>query len=239
MLIFVRQAADAAAPARVVVELPGVGTVLVLMRAIDRQVACLFGAEVGVLLGHTRHGVVQTGVAARRAAGVLASILHPTADALVYGSLRLFGDNRRGGAQALDRDDLLHVLGECAAVVEDDTCAERMGDDRDRRHLLLMDDLGQVVDVGRLVIAAANRPRAVAMAAKVRRDDMVAIAKPFGDPVPVAAMVAPAVDQQQRGRGLVAPVDIVQSQALRVIEVGRRALHGVLRNKLGPLASAP
>ena len=39
-------------------------------------------------------------------------------------------------------------------------------------------------------------------------------------PVPVAAMVAPAVDQQQRRRGRVAPVHVVQPQPLREIDAG-------------------
>src|SRR3546814_5296771 len=37
----------------------------------------------------------------------------------------------------------------------------------------------------------------------------------FGDPVPVAAMVAAAVDEQQWRGAAIAPVDIVQLQPLR------------------------
>jgi hypothetical protein len=68
-----------------------------------------------------------------------------------------------------------------------------MGDDRDGSQLLLMDQLGEIVDVVRHHICAAGCPRAVAMSAQVRRDHVVACGQTPGDPVPTAAMIHASV----------------------------------------------
>src|SRR3546814_12551135 len=73
------------------------------------------------------------------------------------------------------------------------------------------------------VILPIGRPGAVAMAAQVGRDDMIAVRQSFGDPVPASAMVATAVDEQQRRRRLVPPIDIMQLQPLRDEAVRNRA----------------
>src|SRR5690606_8709895 len=52
------------------------------------------------------------------------------------------------------------------------------------------------------------------MAAQVHRQDVEAVLQPFGDPVPTAGVVAPAVDHEQRLGVFIAPVDIVQPQPL-------------------------
>jgi hypothetical protein len=52
------------------------------------------------------------------------------------------------------------------------------------------------------------------VAAQVGGDDVVVAAQVLGHPVPVAAVVAPAVHQDQRRRAGIAPVDVVQPQAL-------------------------
>src|SRR3546814_7988349 len=81
-----------------------------------------------------------------------------------------------------------------------------MGDDRHRREVELMDELREVIDEAVHVILPIGRPGAVAMAAQVGRDDMIAVRQSFGDPVPASAMVATAVDEQQRRRRLVPPI---------------------------------
>ena len=91
----------------------------------------------------------------------------------------------------------------------------------DRRQFLLMDELGQVVDVARHRVVAGRRPGGIAMPAQVGGDDVVFVAQCGGHPVPVAAVVAPAMQQQQRRRGRVAPVHVVQPQPLREIDAGR------------------
>ena len=65
------------------------------------------------------------------------------------------------------------------------------------------------------------------MAADVGGDDVIVAAQILGHPVPVAAVVAPAVQQDQR-RGLgVAPVGVVQAKALRDEGLRRGADEGV------------
>ena len=101
-----------------------------------------------------------------------------------------------------------------------------MGDDRHWRHLLLMHQLGDVVDVVHFVIARASRPFAVAMAAQVGGDDVIAALEPLHDPIPVAAVVAPAVGSEHGRRALVAPVDrAAEAQPLREVEVRSRSGH--------------
>src|SRR5438477_11160002 len=61
------------------------------------------------------------------------------------------------------------------------------------------------------------------MAAQIRRQDVPVLAQRRGDPVPVAAVVAPAMHQQQRRRGRVAPIDVMEPQPLREIDPRGRA----------------
>ena len=90
-----------------------------------------------------------------------------------------------------------------------------VGDDAHRRQMLLVDQLGQIINEGRHGIVAAGGIGAVAVAADVGGDDVIVAAQILGHPVPVAAVVAPTVQQDQR-RGIgVSPVGVVQPQALR------------------------
>jgi hypothetical protein len=84
-----------------------------------------------------------------------------------------------------------------------------MGDDRDFVVPQRVDQLGKVVDEGVHFVIAVRCPRAVAVAAQVRRDDVPVLREFFGHPIPAAAMVAPAVLQDQRRRFGVAPIDVV------------------------------
>src|SRR3546814_10762698 len=88
-----------------------------------------------------------------------------------------------------------------------------MGDDRDRRQLLLVDELGDVIDMGRRRIAAVGGPLAVAMAPEVGRDDVTVRPQLLRHPIPVAAMIATAVQQEEGRRVRIAPVNIMQPQA--------------------------
>lgn len=66
------------------------------------------------------------------------------------------------------------------------------------------------------------------MAAQVRRDDVVVGLQFVRHPVPVAAVVAPAVYEQHGRCFLVAPVHVVQAQSLREVDVRRgTASHGI------------
>ena len=110
-----------------------------------------------------------------------------------------------------------------AGVAQRDHAAERMRDDRHRRQLLLMDQLREVVDIGGDRIAAVGRPLAVAVTAQIGRQDVPVVAQRLRHPVPVAAMVAPAMHQQQRRRAGIAPIDVMQPQPLREIDARGRA----------------
>src|SRR5205823_1167564 len=72
-------------------------------------------------------------------------------------------------------------------------------------------------------IIAVGRPLAVAMAAQVRRQDMPVLAQRIGNPVPVAAVVAPTMDEEQRRPCRIAPIDIMQAKPLREIDPRSRA----------------
>src|SRR3546814_12708289 len=75
-------------------------------------------------------------------------------------------------AQTFDCNQPRHILRIDAGIAQREIGAEGMGDDRDRRQLLLVDELGDVIDMGRRRIAAVGGPLAVAMAPEVGRDDV-------------------------------------------------------------------
>src|SRR3546814_1943819 len=73
-----------------------------------------------------------------------------------------------------------------------------MADDGERLQLELVDELRDVADIVRHRIDAALDPFGIAVSAQVGGDDVPVVAQPLRHPVPVAAMIAPAVNQQQR-----------------------------------------
>ena len=86
-----------------------------------------------------------------------------------------------------------------------------------------MDELRNVIDIIVHLVGAAQHPVAVAMAAKIGRDDVVVAAQCLRRPVPVTAMVAPAMDHQHGGCVVIPPIDIVEAQPLREVDMGRGA----------------
>src|SRR5215510_6836998 len=96
-----------------------------------------------------------------------------------------------------------------------------------------MDQLRKVVDVARHGVAAVGRPLAVPVAPEIRRDDVPVVPEGLRRPVPVPAMIASAVHEEEGWLVGVAPVDVVQAQALRVVAVRggsrhtRRQYHGL------------
>ena len=83
-----------------------------------------------------------------------------------------------------------------------------------------MSEVGHVLDHG---ISAATGPLRIAMSAQVRGDNVVVVTKGAGDPVPGAGMVRPTMDEGQEGFVGVAPVYIVELQALGNIVVRGRS----------------
>ncbi len=198
----------------------------------DGQVPRLVLGQVAVLLPHAGQGFLDGGVAAGQAAAHRPALLDPLAPALGGGQGALLDHAARREAQPLDGDKLAHRLGIQAGVAQRDHAAERVGDDGHRRQLLLVDQLGQVVDIGGGVVDPVRRPGAVAVAAQVRGDDVPVVAQLARHPVPAAAMVASAMHQQQRRGGGIAPVDIVQPQPLRDEDV--RGRPGKVVHRHGP-----
>ena len=87
-----------------------------------------------------------------------------------------------------------------------------------------VDGDGDVDVVGQMIDAAAG-PLRVPVAPEVRGDDVIFLPQRLRHPIPIAAVVLPAVHQEQRWRVSVAPVDVVQSQALGKIDVRGRTVN--------------
>ena len=87
-----------------------------------------------------------------------------------------------------------------------------------------MNELGQVVDIGLHVVVAFRRPFAVTVASEIRCDNMPILSQFLGDPVPASAMVTPAMHEKQRWRALIAPICVMQLEALRLIGVRSRSV---------------
>ena len=130
-------------------------------------------------------------------------------------------EGHHGRAGAFHHHHLHEVFGKDAGVAQGDHAAERVRHDPQRGKLLLMDQLREVVHVLAHAIARTRRPLRVAVAAQIDGDDVVVGPQALRDPVPVVCVVAVAVDEQQRRRFGVAPVEVVQAQALREVGVRR------------------
>src|SRR5258708_8145839 len=90
-----------------------------------------------------------------------------------------------------------------------------------------IDQKREIVDKIMDGIIAAIAPFAVAMARKIGSDDMEAIAERARDPVPGTAMIATAMEQDQRRRAVVPPVRVMKLQSARAVEMrSGRAGHG-------------
>src|SRR5690348_15194125 len=77
------------------------------------------------------------------------------------------------------------------------------------------------------------------MAAQVGGKDVVIVAQGARDPIPVAAMVAPAVNQKKRRRAGISPIDVMQPEALGEINPrGRTVRVKSGRHDLAPIKSS-
>src|SRR3546814_14897044 len=83
-----------------------------------------------------------------------------------------------------------HILRIDAGIAQREIGAEGLGDDRDRRQLLLVAELGDVIDMGRRRLAAVGAPLAVAMAPEVGRDVVKVRRQLFAPPTPIAPSTA-------------------------------------------------
>ena len=64
-------------------------------------------------------------------------------------------------------------------------------------------------------IRAIGRPLAFAMAAQIQRDHMIISGERIRDPIPRAPVIAIAMQQQEKRRALIAPIPILEREALR------------------------
>ena len=202
--------------ARVVVELPRVGAVLVLIAAVGGEMPSLRWGEMWVRFLHPLVGVFQGGVAAR----------HPGSQGVVGVDPQPQPLPRRihvawVQANALDDDQPLHQLREGAGEDRRDGAAQRMRDHRQRRQAPLTHQLGDVLHVFQVGVGAAEGPLRIPVAAQIGRHHVEAFAQRLRQPVPGMAMVVNAMHQQQIGRGVVAPIEVVKPQALREVAVRR------------------
>ncbi len=212
--------------ADVVVEFPAVGAVLILVGAVLRQVARLLRRQVRVRLLHAGICVLQRRIAPRLLSRELPLLVDPPAHPFRH--RHFVGLHVRAWARTkpLDRHQPADVLRIDPAIAQRNVAAERVGDDGNRRQFLLMDQLRQIIDVVRHGVAAGRRPGGITVAAQVRCDHVVVPPQIAGDPVPVAAMIASAMQQDQRRRIGVAPVDVVQTHSLRdEMPRGRTGFH--------------
>ena len=86
-----------------------------------------------------------------------------------------------------------------------------MSNHGDWRHIFLPQQLRNIVDIVDLAIRAAHHPLTVAVAAQIRCNDVVVVAKLFSYPVPVAAVITAAVNQDHWRCFRISPIYIVQS----------------------------
>ena len=88
-------------------------------------------------------------------------VLHPFGN----NAPRSLGKSLRGCPQPLDGDELSDAIGINAGIAERDHAAQRMRDYRDRGELLLVDQLGEIIDVTGHRVVAVGRPLTVSVPA--------------------------------------------------------------------------
>ena len=129
------------------------------------------GVEMAVDLFHSMVGTLEGGVAPGDASRELAHRLDPVAHAGVHRLRRAIPARR--APHAFDHDEFRHVLRIDARIFERKPATEGMRDDGDGGELGLMDELGDVVDVFRGAVTAADGPFRVPVAPQVGRHDVV------------------------------------------------------------------
>src|SRR6267143_5258202 len=125
--------------AHVVVELPGVGAVLVLVGAVHGEVARLLGGEVWILLLHAPERVLDARIAPRQPPRERALLADPLVHARVDRLGLSLGQPLGGRPEPLDGNEPRHAVRIEAGVPERDVAAERVPDDRHGRQPLPVD----------------------------------------------------------------------------------------------------
>src|SRR6516225_12144538 len=116
-----------------------------------------------VLLLHTLEGVLDRSVPARHPPGKGTLLGDPVLHAFGNTPLRMFGAPPRRRAQPFNGDQPSDVVWINAGIAQRDHAPERMGEDRDRRELLLVDQLSEIVDITGHAVFPVGRPLTIAV----------------------------------------------------------------------------
>ena len=93
-----------------------------------------------------------------------------------------------------------------------DDAAHRGAEQNEPAEAEPIDESREVAGLVAIGVGAVRRPRALAMAAHIQRDDMEAVAEPPREAVERVGAAGIAVHADQRRRRCVAPIEVVQSQ---------------------------
>ena len=182
--------------------------------------AGLIIGEEAVFLFHPRKGSFDSWIAPWQPPGRGAALFDPVAEPVGITRCLAFSAGRRRRAESFDIDQLADLFRVQTGETRGDVAAQRMGNDRDLIMTQGVNQLGKVIDEGVGFIIAVRRPGAIAVAAQIGGNDVPIFCQLFSHPIPAAAVIAPAVLEDQRRRVAIAPIDIVQAQALRDEGVG-------------------
>ena len=132
------------------------------------------------------------------------------------GGVGLGGQHVGRGTQPFYGDDFFDPIRVHPRILEDDPAAERVTDQGDRKPVGLGQQLGDIDHMLDHGVLAAAGPLRVPVSAQVGGDDVIVLAKGLGDPVPVPAVVPPAVNERHQRLVGIPPVDVVEFEALGV-----------------------
>jgi len=178
-----------------------------------------------VLLLHPPEGVLDARVAPGRAARELAEVIDPLDEPLRAGKAFLAAQGGRR-PHALEGHERHHVCGREPGVLGRNRAPEGVRDDGRGGKAGLVQELCDVVDVVGQHVGAALDPLRIAVASQIGRDHVVVGSERFRHPVPTPAVVPAPVHEEQGRRAPIAPIDVVQAKALRIVDVGGRSMNG-------------
>jgi hypothetical protein len=124
-----------------------------------------------------------------------------------------------GWTEAFDRDGLLHSIRVDSGIEQRDDPAQRMAHEINRRCIDDVRERRKVKHMFGYAVERSRSPLTVTMPAEIYSVDVKFFAERSRYPVPVASVVQPPVNKDQRRLSLIAPIPEVEFQAVRVIVV--------------------
>ena len=122
-------------------------------------------------LAHPAQRTFKIGVVARRGVAPPRAPVDPLAHPRGVGHMLLTLLANQGKLDALYENLTADPIGETRGKAQRDLAAERMPDEVELRELQSIDQLGEIADIPCERVVAIGRPTAVAVPAKVGRDD--------------------------------------------------------------------